>query len=101
MKRKYWIGAAAGSFAGLMAASAHAAPLSTGGNDVRAATGDVSGVQNVHWDRDRRYYRGYYAPRRYYRGDYGHRVYRPYRYYGYGPGFGFYGGPRYYQRGWW
>jgi hypothetical protein len=100
MKEKYWLGAAAGALAvGLMAASAQAAPLSTGGNDVRVTAGDISRVQSVHWDRPYGYY---YYPRRHYR-EYGYRdSYRPYRYnYGYGPGYGYYDGPRYYRRGWW
>ena len=99
MERNYWLGAAAGALVmGLMATSSQSAPLSTGGNDVRAAAGQVSGLQNVHWDgRDYGYY---YGPRRHYR-DYGYRYYRPYRSYGYGPGYGFYDAPRYYRRGWW
>jgi hypothetical protein len=102
MQRKYWLGAAAGALAVVaVTASSQAAPLSAGGSDVRAAAGEASNVQTVHWDR--RYYRGhYYAPRRHYR-DYGYRYYRPYRHYGYGygPGFGFYAGPRHHHRGWW
>jgi hypothetical protein len=102
MQRKFWLAAAAGALAmGMMAAPSLAAPLSGVASDVRAAAGEASGVQSVHWDR--RYYHGYYyAPRRYYR-DYGYRHYRPYRYYGYGygPGYGFYDGPRYYRRWWW
>lgn len=101
MKQKYWLSAAGALAVGLMGASAQAAPLSTGGSDVMTAAGAISGVQSVHWNRP--YYGYYYYPRRHYR-EYGYRdYYRPYRYYyGYSPGFSFYyGGPRYYRRGWW
>jgi hypothetical protein len=95
MGRKYWLGAAAGALAiGSMAASSQAAPMGGMGADVKAAVGESSGVQNVHWGR--RYYGGYYyAPRPYY----GYGYYRPYYYYGYAPSY--YYGPRHYRRGWW
>jgi hypothetical protein len=99
MRQRYWLSAAAAVLgAGLLAIPAQAAPAGALGTDVRAGVGDASTVQQAHyWGR--RHYRGYYyGPRRYY-GNYGYH--RPYRSYGYGPGYGFYSGPRYYGRGWW
>ena len=98
MQHKYWLGAAAGALGMLaMAASAQAAPLASGASDMRAAAASTHRRRKTHTGtaatiasvigRD-----GAIT-------GYGYRHYRPYRYYGYGPSFGFYAGPRYYRRG--
>ena len=98
-KQNFGLAAAAVMTVGLLGAPASmAAPL---GNSavVKPSADSAPLTQNVHWRgryyRDYGYY-DYYRPRYY-----GYRHYRP-RYYGYSPGYyGFYGGPRYYHRGWW
>jgi hypothetical protein len=89
MKTNLLLGAAAGVF-GLVCIGipAQAAPLGAPlGSTTEVGQGNV---EQAHWDGRRRYYRRYYGY------DYP-RYYRPYRYYGYEPGFNFYVGPRRYR----
>ena len=102
MQTRHWLcGLAAALALALAVPAAQAAPLGTAlGNGRTATEQSAGGVQAVHWRRDRYDHHGYW-PRRYHR-YYGYRYERPYRhYYGYGPTFGFYGYPRYYDRWWW
>ena len=80
-------------------------PIQASATEREAGASTASKIQSDEFSSQRRYwrhrhygYRHYYGPRRYY-GNYGY--YRPSRYYGYGPGYGFYSGPRHYRRGWW
>lgn len=100
MIRSTWlVGAAAALTVGLAAATAEAAPATGAATGLKAAAGENSAVQDVHWGRRR--YREYYgAP---YWGYYSH--YPRYYSYGYSPGIRlYYGGPRRHHRHhrrWW
>jgi hypothetical protein len=107
MKTAYWLSAAAGVMAlGFTATQAPAASLG-GAESLKTMVGEASDAQKVHWRhrhwRHRHYYyhRPYYYRPRYYYGGYPYYYRRHYgpRFGVWGPGFGFYVGPR--RRYWW
>jgi len=86
MTIKHWLMAAAGVIAiGFVATSAGAAPVGGVAGDLKAAVGETSAVEQVHWRRRCWKHRGHWHCRR------RHVEYYPYYYGGYAPYY--YGGP--------
>ncbi|MBX9591440.1 MAG: hypothetical protein K2X43_19295 [Hyphomonadaceae bacterium] len=95
MKRMHGLGAAvAGALAlGMVSIAAQAAPLGNAAGGLKATAGENALVQDVRWGRRCWRHRGHWHCRRYGR----HYRYYPYYYGGFGPGFGFYFGPRHHR----
>jgi hypothetical protein len=89
MKAKHWLIGIGGALALAFAAGpSQAAPATGPADGLKAAAGETSAAEQVHWRRRCWRHRGHWHCRR-------HWGYRPYYYgYGYGPGFGIYVGPR-------
>jgi hypothetical protein len=95
MRLRSWFGCVGAAIAlGFLAVPAQAAPLSGVVTDGRAAVGEASDVQNVHYRRRCWWHRGHWHCRRrhvhYYPGYYGSP-------YAYGPSFGIYIGRRHHR----
>jgi hypothetical protein len=98
MNLKFALSAVAGAMAlGVMSLSAQAAPLAGAPAGPKANVGESNLAQDVGWVRRCWYHRGHRHCRRVYRRWGAYPYYRRHYYGGpafYGPGFGFYFGPR-------